>query len=93
MFSQRATLVNLAVSFMAHLSYILTVHADKAEFYNKHLLLFSMSLLPMLGMVLSLVLLFLDCCPCSPSPAIQYCALRYTDPLTECVVGGASHHR
>ena len=92
MFSRRATLVNVMLSFLCFLGYALIIHADNATFYNKNLLLFSNSLPVILGMLLTLLFLFLDLCPCSSSPPIQFCALRYSHPLTEHVVDTESHY-
>ena len=93
MFSRRATLVNVGLSFLGLLGYMLIIHADEATFYNKHLLLFSNSLPVILGMVLTVLFLFLDLCPCSSSPPIQFSALHYSDPLTEYVGDTGSHFR
>ena len=86
MFSRRATMANIGLSALGLLGYIETVASDETQGYNKGLLIFSTCLMPVLGMLLTLLFLFLDWCPCTSSPPLQYCALQIDDPFTELIV-------
>ena len=78
-------MANIGLSALGLLGYIEAVASDETTGYNKGLLIFSTCLLPVLGMLLTLLFLFLDCCPCTSSPPLQYCAPKADDPLSELV--------
>ena len=101
MFNRRATLVNIGLSIMGLIGFILAAASDDflarwngtsyvslfpVDFAFLNWMLILSVLLTVLSMLLTLLFLYLDSFPCSAIPPLQYCAFIPSDPLTERVV-------